>query len=386
MSSTARLEPLDLVRLLIGFDTTSRGSNLPLIDFAQELLEAAGARCRRTFDAGRIKANLFATFGPDEPGGYVLSGHTDVVPVDGQEWSSDPFHAVVRDNKLFGRGTCDMKGFIGVALSLLPEIARARLKRPIHFALSYDEEIGCNGVIGLLEDLKAQDIKPALAIIGEPTLMKVVGAHKGGAVLHTRCKGHEHHSSAPEKGANAVMMAGEFVKLLDDVWDELRADADPRFDPPHSTVQANMIEGGTASNILAREALVTWEYRALPDRDANAIVETVARRTKTEILPKYARRAPDAAFDTELHAAYPGLTMDENSPAIALAREITGANQAEAVAYGTEAGQFQLYGIPAVICGPGSIDQAHKPDEFCELSEFDACENFLRKVIAKASA
>ncbi len=380
------MSALEMIKTLIGFDTTSRGSNLALIDFAEDFLKSHGARCRRSYDVTRAKANLFATFGPEGDGGYVLSGHTDVVPVDGQKWSSDPFKPEVRGTRLYGRGACDMKGFLGAAMALAPEIAKAKLKRPIHFALSYDEEIGCNGVIGLLEDLKAQDIKPALAIIGEPTLMKVVGAHKGGAVLHTRCKGHEHHSSAPEKGANAVMMAGEFVKLLDDVWDDLRADADPRFDPPHSTVQANMIEGGTASNILAREALVTWEYRALPDRDANAIVETVARRTKTEILPKYARRAPDAAFDTELHAAYPGLTMDENSPAIALAREITGANQAEAVAYGTEAGQFQLYGIPAVICGPGSIDQAHKPDEFCELSEFDACENFLRKVIAKASA
>src|SRR6185437_4960680 len=377
---------LDLIKTLIGFDTTSRGSNLALIDYAQELLEARGARCRRAYDDSRAKANLFATFGPEGDGGYVLSGHTDVVPVDGQDWSSDPFKPEVRDGKLFGRGACDMKGFIGVALALLPEIAKAKLKRPIHFALSYDEEIGCSGVLTLLDDLKNAGIKPALAIIGEPSLMKVVGAHKGGAVLTTRCHGHEHHSSAPEKGANAVMMAGEFVALLDDVWTALRADADPRFDPPHSTVQANMIAGGTASNILAREALVTWEYRALPDRDAAAIVELVKRRTRDEILPKYARRAIGARFDTVLHAAYPGLVMDDTSPAIALAREITGANRIEAVAYGTEAGHFQRHGIPAVICGPGSIDQAHTPDEWCELSEYDACEAFLRKVIAKASA
>ncbi len=380
------MSALELIKSLIGFDTTSRGSNLALIDFAEELLTASGARCRRSYDVTRAKANLFASFGPESDGGYVLSGHTDVVPVDGQAWSSDPFKADVRGGKLYGRGACDMKGFIGVALSLAPEIAKATLKRPIHFALSYDEEVGCGGVLGLLDDLKAANIKPALAIVGEPTLMSVVGAHKAGAVLHTSCKGHEHHSSAPEKGANAVMMAGEFVKLLDDVWNGLRADADPRFDPPHSTVQANMISGGTATNILAREALVTWEYRALPDRDAKAIVDTVARRTKDELLPKYARRAPEAAFETKLHAAYPGLVMDEDSPAIALAREITGANRVEAVAYGTEAGQFQHYGIPAVICGPGSIDQAHKPDEFCELSEYDACEKFLRKVIARASA
>jgi len=182
------------------------------------------------------------------------------------------------------------------------------------------------------------------------------------------------------------MMAGEFVALLDSVWDELRADADPRFDPPHSTVQATVIHGGTAVNILAREAEVTWEYRCLPDRDPNRIIERVKARAASEVLPKYLRRAPEAALQTTLHAQYPGLTMDEESPAIRLARELTGANQVEAVAYGTEAGHFQSYGIPAVICGPGSIEQAHRPDEFCALSELDACENFLRKVIARASA
>src|ERR1700744_4058857 len=359
---------LDLIKSLIGFDTTSRGSNLALIDFAEDLLVEAGARCRRSYDVTRSKGNLFASFGAEIDRGYVLSGHADAVPVDGQDWSTDPLQPEGRDGKLYGRGACDMKGFVGVALSLAPELAKAKLKRPIHLALSYDEEVGCAGVIQLLEDLKAANIKPSLAIVGEPTLMSVVGAHKGGAVLHTTCRGHEHHSSAPEKGANAVMMAGEFVAVLGDVWTGLRADTDPRFDPPHSTVQANMIAGGTASNILAREALVTWEYRALPDRDADAIVETVKRRTQSELLPKYARRAIGARFDTELHAAYPGLVMDEDSPAIALAREITGTNRVETVAYGTEAGHFQHHGIPAVICGPGSIDQAHKPDEWCEPS------------------
>ena len=377
---------LDLVRDLIAFDTTSRDSNLKLIDYAQTLLEKAGARCRRSYSAGGDKANLFATIGPEGDGGFVLSGHTDVVPVDGQDWSSDPFQSAVRDGKLYGRGACDMKGFIGTALALVPDIAKAKLKQPIHFALSYDEEVGCVGVKGLLDDLKAQKLKPALAIIGEPTQMRIVGAHKGGAKLVTRCCGREHHSSGPEKGANAVMMAGEFVSLIDSVWDELRADADPRFDPPHSTVQATVIHGGTAVNILAKEAEVTWEYRCLPDRDPDKIIARVKERAASEILPKYQRRAPEAALHTELQARYPGLTMDEDSPAIRLARELTGANQVEAVAYGTEAGHFQNYGIPAVICGPGSIEQAHRPDEFCALSDLEACEAFLRKVIAKASA
>jgi len=376
---------LDLVRDLISFDTTSRDSNLALIDYAQVLLEKAGARCRRSYNAEGDKANLFATIGPDGDGGFVLSGHTDVVPVDGQDWSSDPFKPQIRDGKLYGRGACDMKGFVGTALALAPQIAKAKLTRPIHFALSYDEEVGCVGVKALLDDLKAQGIRPGLAIIGEPTLMHIVGAHKGGAKLITRCCGREHHSSGPEKGANAVMMAGEFVSLLDSVWDELRADTDPRFDPPHSTVQATVIQGGTAVNILAKEAEVTWEYRCLPDRDPQQIIARVKSRTEAEVLPKYRRRAPEAQFDTVLHAQYPGLVMDEESPAVRLARELTGANRVEAVAYGTEAGHFQSYGIPAVICGPGSIDQAHRPDEFCALSELEACETFLRKVIAKAS-
>ena len=380
------MDALSLVKTLIGFDTTSRGSNLELIAFVQALLEESGARCRLTPDASGQKANLFASFGPEGDGGIVLSGHTDVVPVDGQDWSSDPFKPEVRGGKLYGRGACDMKGFVGVALALAPQIAKAKLTRPIHFALSYDEEVGCVGVIGLLEDLKREGIRPALAIVGEPTLMKIVGAHKGGAKMVTTCHGREHHSSAPEKGANAVMMAGEFVAMLDNVWDGLRADADPRFDPPHSTVQATVIAGGTAVNILAREANVTWEYRCLPDRDPQTILTAIQQRAQSEILPKYRARATEAGMTTRLHAQYPGLRMDEDSPAVRLVREVTGANAVEAVSYGTEAGHFQNYGIPAVICGPGSIEQAHRADEFCDVSELTACEAFLRKIIAKASA
>jgi acetylornithine deacetylase len=374
----------DLTKELIAFDTTSRGSNLALIDFLQDRIESAGGRCRRSYDETGKKANLFATFGPERDGGIVLSGHTDVVPVDGQAWSSDPFAAEVRGNALYGRGACDMKGFVGCALSLVPEMANAKLARPIHLAFTYDEEVGCVGVRGLLDDLKTAGIKPALAIIGEPTLMKVVGAHKAGAVLHTHCHGKEGHSSKPHLGANAVMMAGEFVKLLENIGDTLQSDTDPRFDPPFTTLQANMIDGGSAVNILARHALVTWEYRCLPDRNAAKVVETVISRAEHEVLPKYRGRAPEARLLTELHASYPGLVMDENSMAVALVREISGANAVEAVSYGTEAGHFQRAGISAVVCGPGSIDQAHRADEFVALSELDKCEAFLRKVIAKA--
>ena len=377
---------LDMVRTLVGFDTTSRESNLSLIAFAQEHLEEAGARCRLTYDETKNKANLFASFGPDENGGTVLSGHTDVVPVDGQDWSSDPFKPEVRDDKLFGRGTADMKGFIGTAMSLAADIGQTRLAKPIHFAFSYDEEVGCTGVRSLIEDLAAAEIKPALAIIGEPTLMRVVGAHKAGAILHTRCCGREGHSSKPDLGANAVMMAGEFIAYLRALGEELETDRDPRFDPPYTTLQANMIAGGTAVNVLARECKVTWEYRALPDRDTDALVARIRDHIETEILPRYRASVPEARFETEIHASFPGLTLHADSPAVALAREVSGANAVDAVSYGTEAGLFQNAGIPAVVCGPGSIDQAHKADEFVALSELDACEKFLRKVIARAVA
>ncbi len=377
---------LDMTRQLIGFDTTSRGSNLSLIAFAQEVLEDAGARCRLTYDDGRAKANLFASFGPEEDGGVVLSGHSDVVPVDGQAWSSDPFKPEVRDGRLYGRGAADMKGFLGTALSLANEIAGTRLKTPLHFAFSYDEELGCAGIGRLLSDLAAAGIQPKLAIIGEPTLMRVVGAHKAGAVLHTRCCGREGHSSAPDKGANAVMMAGEFIAYLAALGEELKSDRDPRFDPPYTTLQANKIAGGTAVNVLAREAVVTWEYRALPDRDTKALLARVKAHVEKKILPRYRAHVPEAEFETVLEAAYPGLCFHEDSPALALARELTGANEVAAVSYGTEAGLFQNAGIPAVICGPGSIDQAHKADEFVALSELEACEKFLRQVIARAAA
>jgi acetylornithine deacetylase len=378
-------QSLGLIEKLVAFDTTSRNSNLALIDFAAELLETAGARCRRSYNAARSKANLFATFGPDSPGGIVLSGHTDVVPVDGQDWSSDPFKVEERDGKLYGRGTADMKGFLAAALSFADDIGKMTFQRPLHFALSYDEEVGCAGVGGLLDDLARAGIKPAFAIIGEPTEMKIVGAHKSGAVIHTRCCGREGHSSAPDKGANAVMMAGEFIAALEALGSELKADRDAKFEPPYTTVQANMIAGGTAVNVLAREALVTWEYRGLPDRDGEAVVARARERTETQILPKYRAHAAEARIETKVHASYPGLVLDPESPAVAFVREISGANAVETVAYGTEAGLFQRAGIPAVVCGPGSIEQAHKADEFLALSELAACEAFLRKVIARVS-
>ncbi|HMI96579.1 MAG TPA: acetylornithine deacetylase [Micropepsaceae bacterium] len=376
---------LDIVQRLIAFDTVSRNSNLDLIAFAQSMLERAGAKTRLTYDAAKTKANVFATLGPQQDGGYVLSGHSDVVPVDGQDWSSNPFSPEIRDGRLYGRGASDMKGFIGVALALLPEFAALDLKRPLHFAFSFDEEVGCVGVRRLLEDLNAAQIRPALAIIGEPTEMRIVGAHKAGAVIETIARGREGHSSAPSRGANAVMMAGEFIASLAALGSELMTDRDEYFEPPYTTIQANMVSGGTAVNVLARDARVMWEYRALPDRDADAIVTRATAQAESAILPRYRAGAPEAQFETRIKAAYPGLIRDVNSPAVRLACALSGSNDVHAVSYGTEAGLFQGAGIPAVICGPGSIAQAHKADEFVALEQLDACAAFLRRVAHKAT-
>ena len=242
---------LESLKRLIAFDTVSRNSNLKLIEFAAGILEDAGAKLRLTHDEHGRKANLFATLGPERDGGYVLSGHTDVVPVDGQNWSSDPFTADMRDNRIYGRGAADMKGFIATLLSLTGEFGALDLKRPLHFAFSFDEEVGCIGVRRLLDDLKNAGVKPALAIIGEPTSMRVVAAHKAGAVVETVAKGREGHSSDPARGASAVMMAGEFIGSLASLGEELMADKDEHFEPPYTTIQANMMSGGTAVNVLA---------------------------------------------------------------------------------------------------------------------------------------
>jgi acetylornithine deacetylase len=376
---------VDTLRRLIAFDTVSRNSNLELISYAANLLEASGARLRLSYDELGAKANLFASLGPDRDGGYVLSGHSDVVPVDGQTWSSNPFAADIRDGRLYGRGAADMKGFISTALALLPEFAALDLKRPLHFAFSYDEEVGCVGARRLLDDLKTAGIKPAIAIIGEPTSMRVVAAHKAGAVIETVATGREGHSSAPAKGANAVMMAGEFIAGLGSLAEELKQDRDEHFDPPYTTVQASVISGGTAVNVLAREARVIWEYRALPDRNPDAIL-TQANARATDILPRYRVGAPEADFATRIHAAYPGLVRDEESPAVRIACALSGSNDVHAVSYGTEAGLFQQAGIPAVVCGPGSIEQAHKADEFVDLEQLDACALFLRRLALRAAA
>lgn len=377
--------PRDMLSRLVSFDTTSRDSNLGLVAFVEDYVGAWGLKSRRIPNPEGTKANLLITIGPDIPGGVILSGHTDVVPVDGQPWDTDPFDMVERDGRYYGRGTSDMKAFSAVILSLIPEFVARPLRTPVHIALSYDEEVGCLGVRPMIADIVRSVPMPRLAIIGEPTNMKVVNAHKGIRSFRTTVTGREAHSSQVDKGVNAVMVAAELIMFLARLADDMRAKGDPtgRFDPPFTSVQSSTIEGGTALNILARECTFQWEYRYLPGTSQDDIFEAFDHHARNVVLPRLKAIAPEADIVTTVRSHAPALVAREGCPAEALARQLTGANHAEAVSYGTEAGLFQEAGIPSVICGPGDIREAHKPNEYIEISQVAACETFIRKLITQ---
>jgi acetylornithine deacetylase len=371
----------EMLARLISFDTTSRDGNIPLIEFVEDYLDGWGIpHFRVDYEANR-KTNLFATIGPDIAGGIVLSGHTDVVPVDGQPWTSDPFALTHRGERLFGRGTCDMKGFLAVCLAEVPNFLKAGLTSPIHLALSCDEEVGCKGVRPLIAHMRDNLPKPRAVIVGEPTSMKVVNAHKSAVTFATEVTGHEAHSSLTHHGVNAILVAGELLSEINRIREELIAKGDPtqRFDPPYSTVHVGVIEGGTAKNIIPRRCAFQWETRLLPTADPEHVphrFETFAR----SLEPAMKAIAPEAGISTETVNHVPGLAPERESPAEHLALHLANANSTHAVSYCTEAGLFQQIGIPAVICGPGSIEQAHKPDEYIDISELRKCEAFMGKL------
>lgn len=384
--TASRFSPREMIDRLIAFDTVSAKSNLALIDFAETYLRDHGVPTRRTVDATGEKANLFATLGPEIPGGVVLSGHTDVVPVAGQPWDSDPFQVTEQDGRLYGRGTSDMKSFLAVALALVPEALEAGLALPLHLALSYDEEVGCFGAEHMITDITANLPQPRVVIIGEPSSMKLVNAHKGDAGFETRITGKEAHSSQPHRAANAIMAAAELIGFIMRLAEEKRAGRqDDRFVPPYTTFNVGTIEGGNALNIVPRHAGFTWEFRSVPEDNGDEILARFNRFAEEEVLPKLAQNAPDAAIETETLAWVPALTPETDSPAEDLVRFLTGSNLSESVSYATEGGLFQRAGFSTVICGPGSIDQAHQPNEFIELAQVEACEAFIRKLIGWAA-
>ena len=320
-----------------------------------------------------------------------MSGHTDVVPVAGQDWRSDPFRLEIRpadhgSDRLYGRGTADMKGFIALCLAMVPQALADPLEIPLHLAFSYDEEIGCLGVPELIRSLPEGAARPRLAIIGEPTDMQVANAHKGIHFLRTRVTGHEAHSSTPERGVNAIAAAAEIIAEVGRLAIESRAAARPesRFDPPYTSFNIGSIAGGTAVNIIARDCTFEWEFRPIPGEDGAALQRRIEKFITADLLPRMRAGHPDAAVETQTMARVPPLVPDPNSPAEALARQLTGANATTTIAFATEAGLFQAAGIPAIICGPGSIDVAHKPDEFITRDQLAAGEAFLDRLLAWA--
>ena len=387
MDSTGAAVPasLEILRRLIAFPTVSRDSNLELIEFASAHLEAAGAATRLTYDDDRRKANLFATLGPAGKGGIVLSGHTDVVPVDGQAWASDPFTLVERDGRYYGRGCADMKSFVAVVLEFAPEFARRRLKQPLHIALTYDEEVGCLGVGRLVEDLAAAGIRPDACIVGEPTLMRPVIAHKGKVGYRCSVRGLSCHSAYAPQGVNAVEAAAEAIAYLKRMARRHRDSGpyDRGFDIAHTTVHTGVIHGGTALNIVPNECVFDFEFRNLPGDDPAAMFAEFRQYVSASIEPEM--RAVDAAcgFSIETLSAMPVLANAPEAEIVGLAQELSGNHEFGKVSFGTEAAHFQRRGIPAVVCGPGSIAQAHKADEYVEIEQVLKCEEFMRRLMVR---
>ena len=389
-------QSIDWLTRLIGFDTVSRHSNLVLIEDVKAYCEQLGLAVDLTFNDAKNKANLFVTVPAGENAdqvnnGLVLSGHTDVVPVDGQEWTSDPFTATIRGDKLYGRGACDMKGFIACALTLLPRAVqlsnRGQLRRPLHLALSFDEEVGCLGAPLILADLKARGITPDYCIVGEPTNMAMVVAHKGIAVYRCRVHGKSAHSSLTAQGVNAISYASRLIGYVDTLAEEIsgRDDNDALFDVPYSTLSIGTIRGGTATNIVPNLCEFTFDYRNLPHMTQDDILAPIQAKV-AELSAQMQTRAPETGIELVQEESVPAMTDNDSAELQALIAALTGDDKRHKVAYATEGGQFTNAGIPTIICGPGSIEQAHKADEYVVLSEIERCDTFLQKLLTSCTA
>ncbi len=383
-----RLSPLEMLEKLVSFDTETAKSNLPLVEFVESYLESWDVPFVRAPNAAGDKAAIFATIGPRDRGGIVLSGHTDVVPVAGQAWTSDPFSLRVEDGRIYGRGAVDMKGFDALALALVPEFLAANLKTPLHIMLSYDEETTCLGVLDVVRRMGHDLPRPKAVIIGEPTELAVVDAHKSCDTFDTAVHGFEAHSSKPYLGASAVMAAADLVSELNLLADEMMERGDPsgRFDPAYTTIHVGTVRGGTARNILAKECHFRWEVRGLPSQDPKEVPQRFERIVQ-EVARKRLNRFGDfGRIENELVVSVPGLAPEPGSEAEVLALRLAGRNRTESVSFGTEAGHYQAAGIPTVVCGPGCIDQAHQPDEYITVEQFEAGKSFMRRLAALCAA
>lgn len=378
---------IDILAKLVAFDTTSRRSNLELIQWVEAYLADLGVPSRRVPSADGTKSNLMAMIGPAVEGGVVLSGHTDVVPVDGQPWSSDPWTLTERDGRLYGRGTCDMKGFLALALAAAPDLAKATLSKPVHLAFSYDEEVGCLGAPDMIEVIARETPRPALVVVGEPTDMVAVRAHKGIASFIVTVTGREAHSSLTHLGVSANMAAIKLMAMLVALSERLEREADPNspFTPKGATLTVGQINGGTAVNILARECVFVFDLRTPAGMDPEALLANffaAAQRMDAEIKAK----APEGGVRIERRSLTPAFAPEEDGVAEAFARKLAGDNgPPRVVPYAAEAGQFQGAGFSTVICGPGSIDQAHQPDEYVEISQMQRGAAFMRRLIEDLS-
>jgi len=375
---------IDMIERLIGFDTTSRESNLELISYVREYLAGLGVESMLVHNAEGTKANLYATVGDQDKPGIMLSGHTDVVPVDGQPWDTDPFKVVEKDGKLYGRGTSDMKSFIAITLAKLPEFQARGLETPLHLAFSYDEEIGCIGVRTLIAKFADMPIKPAMCIVGEPTSMQVITGHKGKRSYQVRVRGFEAHSSLAPRGVNAIEFAARLIAKLRDIAERIQDEGphDELYDVTHTTVHTGVISGGTQLNIVPLDCRFEFEFRYIGDQDPDALETEIRDYAANELEPAMKAIHPDAGITIDCVNHMPGLDMNANDEVVTFVKSLAGRNDHAKVAFGTEAGLFQTRaGIPTVVCGPGSIDQAHKPNEFITLEQVSAAETFLDRLM-----
>jgi acetylornithine deacetylase len=376
-------DAIEILKALVAFDTTSRGSNLALIEWVEAYLDRLGVPHRRAPNAAGDKSNLIATLGPEAEGGVVLSGHTDVVPVDGQDWASDPWTLTPRDGKLYGRGTADMKGFLALALAAAPDLATGRARRPVHLAFSYDEEIGCLGAPAMIDLIRTELPRPALVIVGEPTGMEAVNGHKGIATYTVTVRGREAHSSHTHQGVSAIMEAVPLMASLRRLADELERHADPAspFTPKGATLTIGVVHGGTAGNILARECQFLFDLRWTPGLDPQEILSPFFAEVAA-LDAALKARAPEAGCSLVRRSLTPPLAPEPDGAAEAFVRRLAGDNgPPRTVAFAAEAGQFQAAGFSTVMCGPGSIADAHQPDEYIELSQIERGAGFMRRLI-----